>query len=271
MSVRTSRQINLNIYDILGNFLPGSLLILGIVFPISGPNLIVDALNVSLLILFSLLSFAIGVAIQVIGSKMKSVDNEFNDHMEEIANLNEGEDGITTETGGHNNITPIDAQFLISCNRMFKLSDDFSNWSMLYKLTMAKLDETSKERTLRLHALYLGVRGMTVVAGILSLYYLLYYIGICLGCFWARISWWYFFVIISCSIISMVLFYERQNGFREDIVAYLISEFTMESHYRISSDQRESNATSENLGDEEDALEEFRDSSNGDNTRRDVY
>lgn len=75
-----------NLYDIFSNFLPGSVLLIGIFLPLVGPTGILVELRLGSALVLTVLAFAGGLAVQVLGSELRSGATEFRRYLETVVN-----------------------------------------------------------------------------------------------------------------------------------------------------------------------------------------
>lgn len=235
-----------NLYDIFANFLPGAILLIGIFLPIVGVRGLLVELQLGSVIVLLVLSFAAGIALQVLGSTLGSASEPFRMHMKAVTEFHENQEssGVDEKAvaprSSEIEISGLDVLFFEECRKEFHLSAQFEDWERLFKNVLSKLEEHPQSRAIRLHAQYLGVRGMTITMGVLSIYYLAVSIPLLLAAVvyvQERPNWIQSYtevihlplpailLITIFSIILTYLFHKRQKEFKLDVIRYMIREY----------------------------------------------
>lgn len=206
-----------NLYDIFSNFLPGAVFLIGAVIPYVGTKPLFVDLKFGSILVWIIVSFSVGLFIQAIGGWFLHGDDNFKRRMR----------SVTEEGNDDSDTTAVDVQFIEAVRSDYDLSADFKDWSRLYKLVLAALEPTSESRTLRLQALYLGMRGMAV-AGILLF---LIHGAAGLLSFCGEISletpvWLLVGVATLFLLLGLISLY-RASEFSEDVTTYMILEYNL--------------------------------------------
>lgn len=213
-----------NLYDIFANFLPGVILIIGVFLPIFGVEGLFVTLGIGGILIIIVLAFAMGLALQVLGAYISSASAAFENHMKAVVN-DEQEDGSERNSDGQITISSVDILFLERCRSEFELTANFDDWNRLYKLVLSRLERPSQSRALRIQALYLGMRGVTVTMIILFMYYIISYIGVQYFGLEVALPTWALIAFIGLTAALGVLFYMRQQEFQNDVVMYIINDY----------------------------------------------
>lgn len=221
---------NFNLYDIFANFLPGAIFMTGILFPYVGISGLFTELKAGGLLLMVVLSFAAGLFVQAVGGNVQSSGQDFADHIQKVDRGDNEESEIEEypESESEINISPLDAYFVEAFRVELGLDSDFEDWSRLHKLILAKLEATSRSRALRLQALYLAMRGMSVTAGFLSIWYILYMVLVLIEVFSTPLPTWSLLYVACLSFGTAGKFYERSEEFSKDVAKYMIIEYYLE-------------------------------------------
>lgn len=109
---------NFNLYDIFANFLPGSVLLLGLLLPSLGVEGLLIDLNLGSALVFLILSFAAGLVVQACGYKIHSGAEQFDDHLEEFDKKYPEENEDPEEDNTSNPETTSDSNDESDCDRV---------------------------------------------------------------------------------------------------------------------------------------------------------
>lgn len=219
--------LQLNLYDIFANFLPGAYLLIGMFLPDwllleKFPTLSIFEAGGAVI-----MAFVAGFCTQSIGSYVQSENRPFDKFMPE------GEDG---SIGSENiNDTNIDRMFCEICEGEFGIDprdDDFSDWGRLYKLVIADIETGGQQRALRIQALHLSARGLLISACILVVFHFLR--ALFLIPLFPRGNPVIHLALVGVSILTIPIFYYRYKDFERDVVKYMIYDFVLEREQRYS-------------------------------------
>lgn len=230
MGIAQQRPNKFNLYDIFANFLPGAVLLVGILFPYVGTGGLFTGLTAGGMLVILVLSFAGGLFVQAVGGSIQSSGQDFENHIQNvdryIDETNEQHDGTDANLGI--NISPLDAYFVETFRAELGLTSDFDDWSRLHKLILAKLEATSRTRALRLQALFLAMRGMAVTMALLALWFLLYTIVATGNVLPVAVPVWILPCLSGVSIVAAGILYSRGGEFSRDVAKYMIIEYYLE-------------------------------------------
>lgn len=241
-------RFTLNMYDIFANFLPGFVLVGGLLLPFAGHERIVNA---GLLegVFATLAAFAVGGFTQAIGSKIKRlqfripfckypsedttvglcipfVERRTMPFHRKMSDITENCEGI------------LESEFSESCEELLKI-DSIGNaeedWDSLFKTCLAFLEVSPCNRTLRIQAQHLATRGLYIAFFFLFSYYLLLTVILYFNGSMVispqktsfPISVLALFSIFSVG--SSYLAYIRSTHFENDVTEYMISEIYISS------------------------------------------
>lgn len=219
--------LQLNLYDIFANFLPGAYLLIGMFLPEwllleKFPTISIFEAGGAVI-----MAFVAGFCTQSIGSYVQTDNRPFDKFMPGE------EDGAL---GSENiNDTSIDRLFCEMCENEFGIDpwdSDFSDWGRLYKLVIADIETGAQQRALRIQALHLSARGLLVSACILVVFHFLR--ALFLIPLFPRSTPVVHLVLVGISIVSIPIFYYRYKDFERDVVKYMIYDFVLEREQRYS-------------------------------------
>lgn len=160
---------NVNGYDIFANIIPGLACLLGLAVPFEVYTSLQAifgsesplSFSVGQILLLIAIAFILGQILQAFGSRFDG-DHGFGDY---IRNLR-GE-----EVSSRYEITEFDESFWPFCKKEFQLSEEFDAYGRLFNAVYSLLEESNRNRALRMQALYLFSRGIRVAAIFLFLLY----------------------------------------------------------------------------------------------------
>ncbi|SFL67193.1 hypothetical protein SAMN04487950_4556 [Halogranum rubrum] len=207
-----------NLYDIFSSFFPGALFLIGVMIPYVGSGIVTTELKIGNLVVWVILAFASGQFLQTIGGYVISGSDAFETRMRQITEEEESE----YET------TPMDIKFVENVREDFELDANYDAWKRIYKMILAQLESTSRNRTLRLQALYLAMRGTGVAMFLLAF---LYVISVMLNdADIIKLS------VPELALLPMIIItvglggasIVRANEFSEDTVSYMVFEYRLE-------------------------------------------
>lgn len=221
---------NFNLYDIFANFLPGAILVMGILFPYVGVKGLFVEMNVGSLLVLLVSSFAMGLFVQALGGIVQSSGADFADHIKKVDGQADGSESRVgdSESRSDINISTLDAYFIETFRAELGLESDFKDWSRLHKLILAKLEATSRTRALRLQALYLSMRGMATTMVLLAIWFGIYALLTAINVFPSGIPFWTFPYLIAVSLVTAGIFYNRGSEFSKDVAKYMVIEYYLE-------------------------------------------
>ncbi|WP_162224567.1 hypothetical protein [Halorussus amylolyticus] len=231
MSVsQQQRYANFNLYDIFANFLPGAVLVIGLLFPYVGVDGLFVSVRIGSLSLLLVLSFATGLFVQALGGIVQSSGQDFANHIQKVDRQEDeaGDEENVAEMKSNINISTVDAYFIETFRAELGLTSEFEDWNRLHKIILAKLEATSRSRALRLQALYLAMRGMFVTMVLLALWFIAYSLLTASGVFQSAVPVWTFPYLVSISLVGAGLFYNRGSEFSKDVAKYMVIEYYLE-------------------------------------------
>ncbi|WP_162562347.1 hypothetical protein [Salinigranum rubrum] len=210
-----------NLYDVFSNFLPGAYLLLGIALPFAPPSLELGGVTVLHLLISLILAFILGSAIQALAADLYGRKTAFERRMDRIQNGDAAHEGESV----------INQHFVALCDSELKIKNltnenqRFKNWGWLFKLLLSDLEDSSKNRTLRLQALHLSARGLSLSSFLLALYYIPFLIPEINSL--SNFSYLFLVPMIVLSLVLGEVFRGRSKHFEDDVSQYLISEFVL--------------------------------------------
>lgn len=229
MGIAQQRPSKFNLYDIFANFLPGAVLLIGLLFPYLGIGGLFASLNTGGLLLMLVLSFAAGLLVQAVGGNVQSSGRDFADHIQNVDRYADVEDErYDADVDAEINISTLDAYFVEAFRAELGLTSDFDDWSRLHKLILAKLEATSRTRALRLQALFLAMRGMAVTMALLAVWFVLYMVFSAINLFPATIPIWTLPYLSLLWLCTAGVLYDRAGEFSRDVTKYMIIEYYLE-------------------------------------------
>jgi len=209
-----------NIYDVFSSFLPGAVFLIGLV-PIFTSEIADLNVPLPLILVFIIFAFLWGFVIQTIGSTSADTDDIFDEHMAAIVDYSQ-ESPL--------NVTEMDYIFLADIRRELELSIQFDDWDRLFKYILSYLEGTSRDRAIRLQALFLMTRGCSISAGSLTGLYVLWAAAAYDGILSPPFSFKQYLLIAIPPAIAAIYLRKRQNEFEKDMVMYMINEFHLEKN-----------------------------------------
>lgn len=231
---QTTGLFTFNAYDIFTNFLPGVVLLFGILFPLQTFFNNLSDFSLQQGILFSISAFVLGTIIQTIGSELSNYQilgwNPFSKrahHFNKLMKVLSGE--LHRDAIRNKRPTDIDESFYVYCSEAFELNK-FDDWNQLFKFLFSYLESTPWNRALRLQTLHLAMRGIYVTSLILALYYLTIFAYIYSGAgffpfeFRTGFEGIAFIIFSFISFISFIISIHRTRDFEETTKTYLVSE-----------------------------------------------
>lgn len=210
-----------NLYDVLASFLPGAFLLLSLLIPYSGTEILLTEVTVGGAIVFVVFSYTLGLMTQALGGAVHSTEDDFVDRMRTIT---EGFGGDDIDP----DVKPIEIQFVESVRTEFDLDANYDDWESVYRLVLAKLEATPRRRSIRLQALFLAMRGFTVCGLVLVVAYLAMIGLLLLGFLETVASLVMLAMLVALAVILTALSWSRGAEFSDDVIAYMILEYTLE-------------------------------------------
>lgn len=208
-----------NLYDLLSSFLPGAFLLLSVIIPYNGSEILLTELTVGGAIVFVVFSYTFGLMTQALGGSIHSGEDDFVERMQVIT---EGSDSESSD------VKPIEIRFVESVRAEFDLDANYNDWESVYRLILAKLETTDRTRTIRLQALFLAMRGFAVIGIVLVVSYLVMIgLDVC-DTVETAASIPTLIVLILSGVLLSVIAWSRSSEFSEDVIAYMILEYTLE-------------------------------------------
>lgn len=186
--------------------------------PYVGSDVVTAELKVGNLVVWVILAFASGQFLQTVGGYVISGSDAFETRMRQI----------TEEEDSSYETTPMDIMFVENVRNDFDLDANFDKWNVVYKMILAHLDATSRNRTLRLQTLYLAMRGTAIAMILLAI---LYTISVMLN----DVGWIELSIpeiaLLPMTIVAMSLGMAsilRAKEFSKDTVSYMLFEYRLE-------------------------------------------
>lgn len=211
---RTFRALEL--YDILGNLIPGStfLLALAVIFeieeylPLTGATTTIGV--------FLITAFVFGHVVQAVASKLEGTPTLFGDVIR--ASKGEAVDDVPIP------ITDVEEAMWPMLKRKFSLPDDFENYGEMFRLLLSYIETTPATRALRFQALHSFHRSMwtvwylvtggVVIAAVLKI-----------GGVVAVRGWPILGLTTICALIGIRVFKVRKNKFNRLFIQYAVVDF----------------------------------------------
>lgn len=210
-----------NLYDLLASFLPGAFLLLSIVIPYTGSEIILTELTIGGALVFIVFSYTFGLMTQALGGSIHSGEDAFVERLQVIT------EGIDSEKEP-SDVKPVEIKFVESVRREFDLDANYDDWESVYRLILSKLETTARTRTIRLQALFLAMRGFAVIGIVLVLSYLVM-IGLNVtGTVETAASVHTLIVLLPFGVLLSIIAWSRSSEFSEDVIAYMVLEYTLE-------------------------------------------
>lgn len=213
---RTANSFNL--YDLFSTFLPGALLSLLAVLPVVGGKFAEISIGVGGLIIWIVISFSLGLMLQAVGSVY------FNGKKDFVSKLK----GVTEGDENTSEVTAVDVEFVEIVTNDFYLESDFDDWGRLYKVILAELEDSTRTRALRLHALYLGMRGLGIATLATAVLYGIYWFCVVEYGYTTGLPANFYPIIITSFILISVLSFKRAKEHNSDVTEYMITEYYLE-------------------------------------------
>jgi hypothetical protein len=222
---------SINLYDIYANIVPGLVFVFGLLLPVDvvavkntvlGESVRVP-FGVSFLLLLIAVSFVTGQILQVFGSSFDG-DHGFNRLMWKIRGV---------DVSSRYDISDFDNRFWEMCRSEFQLTGGFENHDRLFKAILSHLEESGRERALRIQALYLYARGVYVATLLISILYLLLLTSMEFDIL--PESWYVFFrpewfIVTSVAVVYTVsrIIDANRKGLEKDWIEYTVTESYLE-------------------------------------------
>ncbi|APX95117.1 hypothetical protein BB347_00055 [Natronorubrum daqingense] len=193
---------------------------LSLLIPYSGAEIILTEVTVGGSIVFIVFAYTLGLMTQALGGTIHSSEDDF---IERMRRVTEG-----TKDGEASDVKPTDIQFVESVRAEFDLDASYNDWESIYRLVLAKLETTSRSRSIRLQALFLAMRGFTVCGIVLIMAYTALLVLISFDLAEAAASTGTLLVLLPLAIVLTFLSWSRGAEFSEDVISYMILEYTLE-------------------------------------------
>lgn len=162
------RLSSFNIYDVFANIVPGVVFLIGLSFPFKLQQFVGEGANAAIAVtLFLFFSLVVGQILQAIGGWADG-DHGFSLLVQDI---------VHRRSESRFDRTEFDEYFVVLCHDTFELSDEFDDYSRLFKLLLAYLEYSGRSRALRMQALYLLARGVWVGAGLLIIWFVTLFVS----------------------------------------------------------------------------------------------
>lgn len=212
MSV-TGSVSSMNLEELLGDFIPGSLLIIGIVTLFNIDVDILTGLSSALLFVLLVLAYATGHFIQMLNGYIDSPPDRFNRGMKAIDE--ERYEDVPFQ------VTEIEKNFLSLCRKEFNLSDGYQDYGSLFEMLQSFLKATPMNKGLRFQAYFSLMWAIETTAVLLAMFSLggisLYLIGVEI----IRDVILAAAIFVVC-IIAFVFAKDRRDKFEKNWVEYVI-------------------------------------------------
>lgn len=147
-----------NIYDIFSTFLPGAVLLIGLVLPHPDIPKYLDNLTFASLLVWAIVAFAGGLFLQSIAGELVSGETRFDNRMSRVVESGKDDEKVTAA----------DVDFLETARQDFGLDAEFGDWNHMYRAVLTELEQHPPSRAIRLQALFLAMRGLVLSFGILT-------------------------------------------------------------------------------------------------------
>lgn len=215
-------HVQLNLYDIFANILPGAYLLIGLIVPewIAGgnfPNVSVLGTTAALVV-----AFVLGFCLQALGSCLLHGSRPFNEMMSQDGGDGTGADGIS--------YSDVDELFCQFCKDDFGVDPRSADGSRLFKLVISDIETGGQQRALRIQALHLAARGLFLASVPIALYHFVRMMPLLpLPRSSSLVIHWYVFAV---AIALAPIFYYRYRDFERDVAMYMIYDFVLERKRR---------------------------------------
>lgn len=231
-----SDRFQFNVYGVFCNFLPGSVLLIGLTIPfILTPESLID-LNLTEALAAGVGAFALGILTQALGSKLSrrkvfgscphhKRDRPFNKKMDDMLSSDSCEDELTN----------IDRKAKRICTEVFDCEDEYDT-DHIFKSLVAYLEASNFTRGLRVQALHLASRGLYVASLILFIYYSLFAVGLYLPPGFSIFTYYGVLHLYHFSLLSLLtlpvayILFERARDFESDVASYIFSEIVVSQY-----------------------------------------
>lgn len=207
-----------NLYDIFANFLPGAVLIFGFYLPDAPKDFSFPGVTITSAVVLTILAFVVGFGLQAIASVLSGIlGHPFNSRVLDID---------PDENNLHGDFASIcKKKFGVKINQQ---TDKDGELGWLFKSILSDLENSPWSRTLRIQALHLAARGLAVAFLGLTLYYGAYWVGILSAEhneLFVRPCVPPIATVVAIALLLVIGW--RARHFENDVVTYMISEFTM--------------------------------------------
>lgn len=206
----------LELYDVLGNLVPGAVFLIAIGFVFEIEQYAQIRFGVFEAVAFLIVSLVLGHIVQTFASKLDGTPTLFGD----IVRASKGEkvDDLSL------NITPVEAAFWPLMQQKFNLPDEFNDYGALFRLLMSYIETTPATRALRFQALHSFYRGMWAVWVLIGALAILGFVLDSCGVVSARQESILVLIIVGCSV-GFIIFEERKEKFNKLFIQYAIADF----------------------------------------------
>ncbi len=233
---------SLQIYDILGNLIPGTTFLILLATLIEVENYLGQTNSSLLVATFIILGFVIGHVIQSIASSLNGTPRLFGLFVAEIRETEPYDPEGTLENLPDEmrswlglkradlsdlRITDVEEEFWPMAQSHFGLSDDFADHGRLMQLVLSYLETVSATRALRFQSIHTFHRSMWGMWFLSFFAVLLVAIGDSLNLIVAR-SWLVLVSVALGSLFGIRIFGQRKEKFNQKVVEYAIVDFYTE-------------------------------------------
>jgi len=206
---------SLNIDEILGDFIPGSLFLIGLALLVNLNFDLIADLAATLILIALILAYGIGHLLQFLSGFVGSAPKKFVNGMEAIEEKKYNEVPFQ--------VTEVEKGFMDLCREEFNLSEDYNDYGSLFEMLQSFLKATPMSKGLRFQAYFSFMSAMQAAAFLLALCSLG---GIVLYLFdWQLIrSVEVAIFLLFISIMTYLLSTERRDKFERNWVEYVIMD-----------------------------------------------
>lgn len=204
-----------NIYDVFSNFLPSSMLLLGLVLPLSGSVEYIGEIGIGGIVIWATVSFSFGLLIQSVGGYVISGSKEFEARMLDIHD----------ENGQQIGRSAVNEMFLRGVYDQFGLTSEIDDWNPVYRYVLTQLEQNPASRALRLQALFLALRGLFVANCLLVISFITYSILDYFSHIRTSASPKWLLAFATVGLVVAIILRARVKEFNEDAITYMMLEF----------------------------------------------
>lgn len=206
---------NLEIYDLLGNIVPGATTVLPTIVLFVAFSDYGSLSSTSAALALLVLSLVVGHAVQWLGSELEGTPTTFSDFMRHTKEDSNAKTSIY--------VSEVGDDFWDVCANTFGLSDQFDDYGVLFQFMLSYLTMRTAGRFSKFQALYAFHRGMytaCLVVIILSILSLIASTASLINTPYSRIA-----IVAGLALVGVLVFHERKEKFDRVFVKNVITDF----------------------------------------------